>query len=311
VLYRPLGSTGLQISVIGFGASPLGNEFGSIEPADAERSVHAAIDCGINLFDVAPYYGRTLAETRLGSALVSKRNKVVLATKCGRYDKDSFDFSQQRVITSVDESLRRLQTDYLDLLTAHDIEFGDREQILSETLPAMRKLQRQGKVRFIGVSGLPLRMLADVARRGDLDYVLSYCHYNMLSRDLDQVLRPVTQARNIGLLNASPLYMGALTESGPPEWHPAATAVRQAAAQVVSLCRARRVNPSVLALRFCIDYPYAASTLVGMSHPRQVEQNVSALQFQLDTNLLEEVDRIVAPVRDATWPSGCPENSDV
>ena len=172
--FKPLGKTGLDLSVIGFGGAPLGNEFGGIDVAEAERAVHLAIDKGLNFFDTSPYYGRTLSETRMGNALQGKRNQVVLSSKCGRYDFAAFDFSAARVKSSVDESLQRLQTDHLDLLIAHDIEFGDREQIINETVPAMRDLQRAGKIRAVGISGLPLKILADVAVRAQVDFVLSY-----------------------------------------------------------------------------------------------------------------------------------------
>src|SRR5215212_2606696 len=122
--FRLLGSTGLEVSVLGFGASPLGDVFGRINADEGIRAVHCAIDLGVNFFDVSPYYGLTLAETRLGQALRGKRDRVILATKCGRYDEDEFDFSARRVAASVDESLRRLQTDYLDVVHAHDIEFA-------------------------------------------------------------------------------------------------------------------------------------------------------------------------------------------
>src|SRR5271163_3149024 len=95
--YTMLGRTSLRVSKLGFGGSPLGNEFGAADPAEGERAVHCAIDLGINYFDVAPYYGRTLAETRLGAALAGRRDQVVLATKCGRYDVASFDFSARRI----------------------------------------------------------------------------------------------------------------------------------------------------------------------------------------------------------------------
>lgn len=99
MIYRELGSTGLTVSIVGYGASPLGQEFGSIDPQEGKRAVHYAIERGINYFDVAPYYGRTLAETRLGEALVGHRDRVILATKVGRYDKNrntGFDFSAAR-----------------------------------------------------------------------------------------------------------------------------------------------------------------------------------------------------------------------
>src|SRR5271169_3371600 len=103
--YATLGGTGLRVSRLGFGASPLGDEFGETDPSEGERAVHCAIDLGINYFDVAPFYGRTLAETRLGTAIKGRRHQVLLATKCGRYDVDRFDFSAPRIRASIEESL--------------------------------------------------------------------------------------------------------------------------------------------------------------------------------------------------------------
>ena len=140
VLYKQLGKTGLNVSIVGFGASGLGNEFGQIDPAAGQSAVHRAIERGVNYFDVSPYYGRTLAETRLGEALQGHRHKVILATKAGRYGKalpSGFDFSAQRIARSIDESLERLQTEVIDIFQLHDIEFGDRTQIIDESIPAM------------------------------------------------------------------------------------------------------------------------------------------------------------------------------
>lgn len=301
--YRTLGNTGLQLSVIGFGAAPLGGAYETIDPTEAAGSIRAAIDHGINFFDTSPYYGTTLSETRLGEALSGLREKVILCTKCGRYGLDSFDFSAARITRSIDESLTRLRTNHVDLFIAHDIEFGDLEQVINETIPAMRRIQEAGKTRFIGVSGLPLDVLAEAVTRGHLDFVLSYCHYNLMIQDLDRVLRPVT-SNAVGLINASPLHMGMLTASGPPAWHPAPQDVKDAAARVVKLCQLRGVDVTTLGLRYCLDYPYAASTLVGMSARAQVEQNLKALDFKIDPELLAEIQKIVAPVEDKSWPSG-------
>src|ERR1700749_1808657 len=141
--YRQLGQTDLKVSMIGFGTSAFGDVFGKVDAAEATRAAHLAIDNGINFFDSSPYYGITLAETRLGEALAGRRERIILATKCGRYGFDEFDFSAKRVIASIDESLRRLRTDYLDLFQVHDVEFGDVDQIMQETLPALRHLQQQ------------------------------------------------------------------------------------------------------------------------------------------------------------------------
>jgi L-galactose dehydrogenase len=110
-----LGQTELNVSIIGFGASPLGDVFGPVDPAEGGRAVSSAIDLGINFFDVSPYYGRTLAEERLGDALVGRRDSIILATKCGRYGPQDFDFSAERVRQGVEESLKRLRTDYVGL----------------------------------------------------------------------------------------------------------------------------------------------------------------------------------------------------
>ena len=138
---RPLGKTGLEVSEIGNGAATLGDEYFKFDPAEGTRAVHAAIDAGVNYFDMSPVYGRT----------------------SGRYDRRGFDFSCGRIMRSIDESLARLQTDYVDVLLAHDIEFGDEEQVVIGAFPALREIQRQGKARFIGCSCLPLKLLARVA----------------------------------------------------------------------------------------------------------------------------------------------------
>jgi L-galactose dehydrogenase len=306
---RPLGRTGLSVSVIGFGASPLGNAFRVTDPEEGKRAVHMAIDHGINFFDVSPYYGLTLAETRLGEALAGRRDQVVLATKCGRYGVDEFDFSAKRIAASVDESLVRLRTDYVDLLQAHDVEFGDVRQIVEETIPAMRRLQEQGKARHIGISGYPLRTLARIAEAAPVDTVLSYCRYNLMVADMDEVLTPVAKRQGIGLINASPLHMGALTEDAP-DWHPAPAAVIEAGRRAAELCKARGEDLAAIALRFCAGHGYASSTLVGMATRQQVGDNLRALGNGVDPQLKKDLETLIAPVFNSVWPSGRPENQD-
>jgi L-galactose dehydrogenase len=308
--YKNLGKTGIELSVIGFGGAPLGNEFGGIDVAEAERAVGVAIDRGITFFDTSPYYGRTLSETRMGEALQGRRGEVVLSSKCGRYDTAAFDFSAARVKASVDESLGRLQTDHLDLLIAHDIEFGDREQIVHETVPAMRDLQKAGKARAVGISGLPLKILADVAVRARVDFVLSYCRYNPLIQDMDVYLTPVLEKAGIGLLNAAPVHLRLLTKEGPTAKHPAPATVKEAGAAIVQACLRHGVDPAIVALQFCLRHPYATSVCVGMSNADEVEQNLTALDGEIAPELLAEMARIAEPVRTMTWSSGRPENQD-
>lgn len=306
--YRVLGRTKLQVSVVGFGASPLGDVFGVTDPEEGKRAVCLAIDEGINFFDVSPYYGLSLAEERLGAALQDHRGKIILSTKCGRYGPGTFDFSASRVFTSIDESLRRLRTDYVDLLLAHDIEFGDLKQIVEETIPAMRRLQELGKTRYIGVSGFPLRALLHVARSVPVDVILSYCHYNLLADDLATVLAPLVKHQEIGLINASPLHMGLLTEAGAPEWHPAPIEIREAARSAAAFCRDRGSEISDLALRFCFDYPGVATTLVGMATREQVRNSLRAFEGPADPQMVCKVRAILAPGFNHFWPSGRDQN---
>jgi L-galactose dehydrogenase len=308
--YRQLGETDLRLSILGFGASPLGDVFRKTTPEERNGAVHLAVDRGINFFDVSPYYGLTLAEMRLGEALEGRREKVVLATKCGRYgaDADQFDFSAKRITASVEESLGRLRTDYLDLLQAHDVEFGDVRQVVEETLPAMRRLQEQGKARYIGITGYSLKNLMEIAVQVKVDSILSYCRYNLLITDMETKLVPFAKAHGIGVINASPLHMGIITERGAPDWHPAPQSVRDAGQRIVAVCKARGLDASEVALRFCLDNPDVASTLVGLSSREHVERNLKALEMTLDAELLAEIAAAVGPEKDVTWPSGLAEN---
>jgi L-galactose dehydrogenase len=246
----------------------------------------------------------TLAEERLGACLNGYREKVILSTKCGRYGANTFDFSATRVTTSIEESLQRLRTDYVDLLLAHDIEFGDINQIVEETIPAMRKLQEQGKARFIGISGYPLSALVTAASRVPVDAVLTYCRYNLLADDMERDLAPFARQHNVGIINSSALHMGILTERGAPEWHPAPPIVREAGRRVVELCKARGVNPVQVAMRFCFDCVSAASTLVGMASSAEVAVCLQAIRTPNDPELLEEIHAIVAHAFNYAWPSG-------
>ena len=306
--YRKLGRTDLQVSILGFGTAPLGNVYGTTDPSEGKRAVQAAIESGINFFDSSPYYGLTLSEERLGEALVGWRDKVVLATKCGRYGLDAFDFSAARVTASIDESLRRLRTDHIDLFQAHDVEFGDVEQVIHETVPAMRKIQEQGKARYIGITGYPLKTLLRIAEAVPVDTILSYSRYNLMIADMDEVLTPFAKKHGIGLINAAGLHMGILTQAGAPAWHPAPPAVHEAARKAVELCRKRGADISEVAIRFCLDHPYVSSTLVGIGSEEQLKASLKVLEIQSDPVLLKEILSLLGPTFNHVWPSGRPEN---
>src|SRR5271168_3705861 len=178
--HRQLGKTSLKLPVLSFGASSLGQEFRQVDLGEALKTVKVALDLGMNFIDTSPFYGRGMSEVLLGVALRGvPRDRYILGTKLGRYDRAHFDFSARRVVESVDVSLHRMGVEHLDICLCHDVEFVELSQIVDETLPALRKLQQQGKVRFVGISGYPMHIFRSVLDRTELDVVLSYNHYTL------------------------------------------------------------------------------------------------------------------------------------
>jgi len=309
VEYRELGKTGLRVSALSFGASSLGSEFRQIDEAEGIRTVHRALELGINFIDVAPYYGRTKAETVLGKALRTiPRDRYFLETKVGRYDRDRFDFTRNRVAASVEESLARLGVEYVDVVQCHDIEFGDLDQIVHETLPELRRLQREGKVRFVGVTGLPLKVFRYVLERTDLDAILSYCHYSLNDSSLLGLI-PYLKEKGVGIINASPLGMRLLSDLGAPDWHPASAELKRRAAEAAAFCREQGTSIAQLAVQFSVANVDIVTTLVGTANSAHIEENVRWAETPIDQELLDDVLRILAPVHNETWPSGRAQNN--
>src|SRR5256885_8917189 len=216
---RTLGKTGLSLPILSFGASSLGQEFRSIKLDEAMASVRVALECGLNFIDTSPFYGRGMSEVLLGVALKGvPRESYTLGTKLGRYDLAHFDFSARRVAESVDVSLHRLGTDHLDIILCHDIEFVQMQQIVDETLPALRRLQRQGKARFVGFSGYPQKIFRFVCERTDVDCVLNYNQYTLQNTRFADETIPWLKAKGIGILNAGPFSARLLTNAPLPAW---------------------------------------------------------------------------------------------
>src|SRR5436853_6185430 len=180
----------------------------------------------MNFIDTAPFYGRGMSEVLLGIALREiPRERYILGSKLGRYDLQHFDFSARRVVESVDVSLHRMGVDYLDICLCHDIEFVDMQQVIDETLPALRKVQQQGKVRFVGVSGYPMKMFRWVLDRAPLDVILSYNHYTLQNTMLADLVHYLKE-KNVGIMNAAPFSARLLTNASLPRWHKATPEVR-------------------------------------------------------------------------------------
>jgi len=311
--YRKLGQTGLNISSLGFGASSLGGVFHAIDEKEAIRTVHVALDHGINFIDVSPYYGATKAETVLGKALRTvKRDRYYLATKVGQYGEGEFDFSAARVTRSLDESCARLGVDYIDLLQCHDIEFVDLNQIVNETLPALVKLREKGRIGHIGITGLPLKIFPSVIDRvgkGVVETILSFCHYELNDNSLGSLV-PYCAERGIGAINASPTGMGLLTSRGIPSWHPAPPAMIAGARKAVDYCRSVGADIVKLAIQYCVSDPRIATTLVGSANPDNIRKNIDWAMEPVDFELMARVLEILRPIHNHNFTRGRPENHD-
>ena len=308
--YRTLGQTGLKLPALSFGASSLGAEFRAVDICEAMSAVHAALDVGMNFIDTSPFYGRGMSEVLLGVALRGvPRDKYILGTKLGRYDKAHFDFSARRVVESVDVSLHRLGVEYLDICLCHDIEFVEMQQIVDETLPALRRVQQQGKVRFVGVSGYPMKMFQFVLDQTPLDVVLSYNHYT-LQNTMYGDLVPYLKAKNVGIMNAAPFSARLLTNDPLPPWHKATPEVRRIAKAAADHCAARGSDLAKLALQFSIANPDMTTCVTGSARPERVREWAKWAAEPLDQLLLAEVQTILQPIHNWFYIEGRPENND-
>lgn len=307
---RTLGRTGLPVSKLGLGAASLGGIYGGMSGDEAARLVHAALDHGINLIDTSPYYGVTRSETVLGPALKGiPRDRYLMATKCGRYDDALFDFSAERVTRSVDESLQRMGLDVIDIFQVHDIEFGSIQQVVEETLPALEKIRAAGKIRFIGVTGIPMKIFEYVIPRHQIDTIISYSRYTLIDQALEDLF-PLLDAHGIGLMNASPVALGLLSPHGPQAWHQAKPSLKEFCAQVVAKWSAKGVNLAKLSLQHSMACAKIPCTLTGASTIAELDSTVAAANEPVDEQLMAEVLADFAPVKNQTWPQGLPENND-
>lgn len=307
---RELGQTGLHLPVLGFGASSLGQEFRRITLDEALRSVRVALDCGINFIDTSPFYGRGMSEVLLGIALRDvPRDQYILCTKLGRYDLNHFDFSARRVAESVDVSLHRLGTEHLDIVLCHDIEFVRIQQIVDETLPALRKAREQGKVRFIGFSGYPQKIFRFICDQAEVDCVLNYNQYTLQNTRFAEETVPYLKRKGVGVLNAGPFSARLLTNAPLPSWLKEPESVKAAARRAAELCSARGTDIAKLALHYSIRNPDITSTIAGSANPENIRRWAEWVREPIDADLLHDVLEIFGPVRNIGHTEGLPENN--
>ena len=308
--FTELGHTGMKISNLSFGASSLGSVFRDTNEKESFEAVEAAIEGGINFIDVSPYYGHYKAETVLGKALRNiPREKYYLSTKVGRYGKDgvnTWDYSARRVTDSVYESMERLGIDFIDLINVHDIEFqaalpGGLQKVVDETLPALFELRDKGVVGHVGITDLQLENLKWVIERcDDVESILNFCHYTLNDDAISDYLDFFEQ-HGVGIINASPLSMGLLSQRGVPAWHPAPRTLVEACQKAAEYCNAKGYPIEKLAVQYSVSNPRIASTLFSSANPDNVRRNIQWANEMPDWDLVKEVKEIIGNQQRVTW----------
>jgi len=313
MVYNEIGTTGLRVSNLGFGASSLGGVFHSLREEEGMEAVFTAVDNGINFIDVSPYYGHLKAEMVLGKALRQiKRDRYVLSTKVGRYGKDgvnTWDYSAERARSSVYESMERLGVDYIDIINVHDVEFqgdlpGGLQKIVDETLPALVALKHEGVVGHVGITDLQpenLKWLVEHTEEGTIESILNFCHYSLNDTLLADYL-DFFEAHHVGVVNASPLSMGLLSERGAPDWHPASEDLKKACARAAQYCKEQGYPIEKLAIQFSTSLnPRIATTLFSSTNPKNVLKNIGYVNDPIDMELVAKVQEIIGDQMFSRW----------
>jgi myo-inositol catabolism protein IolS len=315
--HRPFGQTGLEVSAVGYGCWEIGGGYGDIEEAEFVRAVGRSLDLGVNCFDTAEGYGMGASERALGEALGGRRDEAIIVTKFGMNYRDKpnlRDSSRERVIASIDKSLKNLGTDYVDVYLVH---WPDRLTPFEETMQALDDIVREGKVRFVGLSNFkPEEIEACMAvRRVD---VVQY-GWNMFDRRMQTQILPYCAEHDIGFMAYGSLAFGLLTgtftedhDFGSTDWR-----ARQgnmgsikmfgalfgpekfkdnvrAVAELKGIAARYGKSLPQLALRWALSNHAVSTALVGCRTVAEVEDNVGAILWSISENDLAEIDTVFA-----------------
>ena len=315
--YRTLGRTGWKISEISFGAWAIGGAWGNVDDKESIAALHAALDGGVNFFDTADVYSLGASEVVLGRALrdfAVRRSDVVIATKVHGKMGDGPNekgLSRKHIMDSIDNSLQRLGTDYVDLYQIHR---WDHETPIEETLEALNDLVRAGKVRYIGASSMPAwqfsKALHTSDKHGWARFVSMQNHYNLVYREEEREMIPLCRAEGIGLIPWSPMARGFLAGNRVAEgkqgetvraksddfaqslyFQPDDFAVAERTRDVAAM---RNVKPAQIALAWIASRPGVVAPIVGATKTGHLEEAIAALDIALDA---DEVKKLEEPYR--------------
>lgn len=313
--YRPLGRTGVRVSPLCLGTMMFG-PWGNADETDSIRVIHRALDAGINFIDTADVYSAGESERIVGKALKGRRDDVVLATKffmpMGE-EPNHRGGSRRWIMREVEDSLRRLETDHLDLYQVHR---PSQDTDVEETLSALTDLVHQGKVRYIGSSSYAASQIVEaqwVARERHLQrFVTEQPPYSILVRGIEQDVLPTAQRHGMGILSYSPLAGGWLSgrwrkdsassptsSARPPArfdmTRPANQQKLDAVEQLALVAEEAGITLIELALAFVVNHPAVTSAIIGPRTTEQLESQLSSADVTLGDDVLDRIDQIVAP----------------
>jgi aryl-alcohol dehydrogenase-like predicted oxidoreductase len=309
--YRTLGRTGIKVSPYALGALMFATQVGNPDPEDSIPIIHKALDAGINLVDTADAYGDS--EEVVGRALKGRRDNVVLATKVSRpmgTDPNQQGASRRWIITAVENSLRRLQTDHIDLYQIHR---PDPDTDIEETLSALTDLVRSGKIRAFGTSNMPASNLVEAhwvaERRGLQRFRTEQPPYSILNRSIEREVLPVAQRCGMGILAWGPLGQGMLTgrvRRGQDNDVTRAKLFRafsnerrlDAVERLIPLAEEAGLSMPHLAMAFAISHPDVTSALLGVRTMKQLDDLLAGVDVVLSDDVLDRIDEIVPPGTD-------------
>ncbi len=309
--YRTLGRTGIKVSPYALGALALGTHIGNPDHDDSVRIIHKALDAGINFIDTADAYGES--EVVVGKALKGRRDSVVLATKFSRPigdDPNHQGASRRWIMTAVENSLRRLQTDYIDLYQLHRPDPGTG---IEETLSALSDLIHSGKVRVVGGSAMPASDIVEAQwvaeRRGLERFRTDQPPYSILSRGIEREVLPIAQRYGMGILVWGPLGQGMLTgrvRKGQQSDLRRAGLFRHlnderridVVEELIPVAEKAGLPMTHLAIAFAIAHPGVTSAIIGPHTMEQLDDLLAAAGVRLTDDILDQIDEIVPPGTD-------------
>jgi len=314
--YRTLGRTGVKVSSLCFGTMTFGRE---ADEATSIKMFYRCRDAGINFFDTADRYGIGTSEKILAKCITEGREKIILSTKVGNPVGDDINdrgLSRRHIRSAVENSLKRLGTDYIDLYFLHSY---DPKTSIEETLSALEDLQRQGKVLYVGASNWSAWQIAKAIGISELKRMLRFeCiqpMYNLIKRQAEVEIFPLAREENLGVITYSPLGAGLLTgkyikkdnllqgrilESKLYERRYADPAYYEIAEKLVSYAKARELNPAALAVAWVMSNPVVTAPIIGARNLKQLEQTLAALEIEMSPEMRKEISALSITPPEAT-----------